>query len=78
MAQVYNPWESPPTEHTLPGDLASFEINGESDVEVTAEAEYGKPLQEALAVISQQSQLIARLMDMLEFPAASSNIDSLD
>lgn len=79
MAKVFNPWESPPSTNTLTGDLASFEINGndgpmeagDSETETEAETETETPepedmmMQQALQVISQQSELISKLMASL-------------
>ena len=79
MAKVFNPWESPPTTGTLTGDLASFEINGMDGPEdsgaaledSTSESESETPepedmmMQQALQVISQQAELISKLMKSL-------------
>lgn len=71
MAQVFNPWKDPPSSNTLTGDLASFEINdSESPDAEGAEpedmAEHGNPMMaEALKVIGQQAELIAKLMASL-------------
>lgn len=72
MAQVFNPWESPPTTGTLTGDLASFEINGEEgpgseqeDGMPEAEGGHQDAMAQALQVISQQADLIAKLMATL-------------
>ena len=76
MAQVFNPWASPPSTGTLTGDLASFEINdmpspegpntGEADSEAPEAPEpEDVMMQQALSVISQQADLIAKLMKTL-------------
>ena len=75
MAKVFNPWESPPSTNTLTGDLASFEINGNAgpmevgDSETETEPETPEPedmmMHQALQVISQQSELISKLMASL-------------
>ena len=82
MAQVFNPWASPPSSNTLTGDLASFEINGmegpemESDdsedesedageMPETEGSEHGDVMKQALQVISQQAELINKLMASL-------------
>ena len=69
MAQVFNPWKDPPGTGTLTGDLASFEIN---DMESPDEANHDMPasghadaMAQALQLISQQADLIARLMATL-------------
>jgi hypothetical protein len=68
MAQVFNPWADSPSTNTLTGDLASFEINGEEGPDM--ESEHEAPMHEdamaqALQVISQQAELIAKLMATL-------------
>jgi hypothetical protein len=73
MAQVFNPWKDPPGTGTLTGDLASFEINDEESPEAESmehESEmpgggHGDAMAQALAVISQQADLIAKLMKTL-------------
>jgi hypothetical protein len=69
MAQVFNPWKDPPGTGTLTGDFASIEIN---DMEGPDEAAHDMPASEhadamaqALQVISQQAELIAKLMATL-------------
>lgn len=78
MAEIFNPWATPPTEGTLSGDLASFEIN---DMEGPEESEHGEnkgPMAEALKVISEQSQLISKLMKMLGSGGALDTTDTTD
>ncbi len=64
----YSPWQSPPNTGTLEmGDLASFEIN---ETEDPSEAESGETdhkdaMKSALEAITQQSQVIDKLLDML-------------
>lgn len=74
MAKVFNPWESPPSTNTLTGDLASFEINdqegpqepGDSPQEDSTEMTgHGNAMAQALQVISQQADLISKLMATL-------------
>ena len=76
MAQVFNPWANPPSDSPLTGDLASFEINdqegpaepGDSPSEDTMESElpgHGAAMAQALQVISQQADLISKLMATL-------------
>lgn len=78
MAQVFNPWANPPTDSPLTGDLASFEINdqespaepgdspSESDSSMESEsAGHGDAMAQALQVISQQADLISKLMATL-------------
>ena len=72
MAQIFNPWKTPPTENTLTGDLASFEINGMDGPEdapgsedVPHESNDSDPMTAALKVIGQQADLIAKLMATL-------------
>jgi hypothetical protein len=80
MAQIFNPWVDPPSTNTLTGDLASFEINGmegpddsgEALEDSTSSSEHQEsasyesaPLAQALAVISQQAELINSLMKSL-------------
>ena len=69
MAQVFNPWANPPTDGTLSGDLASFEINDMDGPEDSAEQsdslEHGAMMTQALQVISQQAALIDKLMATL-------------
>jgi len=72
MAQVFNPWKTPPTDGTLTGDLASFEINGMDGPEDSTDPETpeheskdSNPMTEALKVIGQQAELIAKLMATL-------------
>lgn len=57
MAQVFNPWTDPPK---LTGDLASFEMSEGADD--AAEASHEDHMTKALQVISQQAELIAKLM----------------
>lgn len=80
MADVFNPWASPPNTGTLTGDLASFEINDMEDSEDAEEPEESSeenPIAAALKVITEQSQLIARLMKMLG-PNSGGALDTLD
>ena len=73
MAKVFNPWESPPSTNTLTGDLASFEINGndgpmevgDSETETETPEPEDMMMHQALQVISQQSELISKLMASL-------------
>jgi len=72
MAQVFNPWKTPPTEGTLTGDLASFEINDMDGPEDATDPETPEhestdsdPMTAALKVIGQQADLIAKLMATL-------------
>lgn len=72
MAQVFNPWASPPSTNTLTGDLASFEINDMPEPTDDSEAdaqedqlETSTVLQQAMQVISQQADLINKLMATL-------------
>lgn len=73
MAQVFNPWADSPSTNTLTGDLASFEINDmeEPGTESSDETETEMPehadamMAQALAVISQQAELINKLMKSL-------------
>lgn len=74
MAQVFNPWKDPPTTDTLTGNLASFEINGQEGPPEPGDAPtedstesimHGDTMTQALQVISQQADLIAKLMAML-------------
>jgi hypothetical protein len=73
MAQIFNPWVDPPSTNTLTGDLASFEINSmeEPGMESSDETETEAPepedamMQQALQVISQQAELINKLMKSL-------------
>jgi hypothetical protein len=73
MAQIFNPWADPPSTNTLTGDLASFEINDmeEPGTESSDETETEMPepedamMQQALQVISQQAELINKLMATL-------------
>jgi hypothetical protein len=73
MAQIFNPWADPPSTNTLTGDLASFEINDmeEPGTESSDETETEMPehadamMAQALAVISQQAELINKLMKSL-------------
>lgn len=70
MAKIFNPWESPPTTGALTGDLASFEINDSAGPDMETEAPEAPEvedtmMQQALAVISQQAELIAKLMKTL-------------
>ena len=71
MAQIFNPWQSPPTEETLPGNIATFALNGqETPEELEApepegEGEHQGAMAMALQTIQQQSQLISQLMEML-------------
>ena len=69
MAQVFNPWANPPTDGTLSGDLASFEINDldgpEDSAEQSDNPEHGAMMAQALQVISQQAALIDKLMATL-------------
>ena len=81
MAQLFNPWATPPESGALTGDLASFEINdmpspdgpstedsnseAEADSETVTEGAEDQMMQQALAVISQQADLIAKLMKTL-------------
>ena len=72
MAQVFNPWANPPTDGTLSGDLASFEINDMDGPEDSADSaeqsdspEHGAMMTQALQVISQQAALIDKLMATL-------------
>jgi hypothetical protein len=73
MAQIFNPWADPPSTNTLTGDLASFEINDmeEPGTESSDETETEMPehadamMQQALQVISQQAELINKLMKSL-------------
>jgi hypothetical protein len=73
MAQIFNPWADPPTTNALTGDLASFEINDmeEPGTESSDETETEMPepedamMQQALQVISQQAELINKLMKSL-------------
>jgi hypothetical protein len=73
MAQIFNPWADPPTTNALTGDLASFEINDmeEPGTESSDETETEMPehadamMAQALAVISQQAELINKLMKSL-------------
>ena len=71
MAQIFNPWEDPPSTGALTGDLASFEINGEEAPgealdHTSSESEPEDAMMaQALAVISQQAALISKLMASL-------------
>lgn len=75
MALPYNPWEHPKETGALPGDIATFALNGESDptedspedgAEDLAEGEAeGNPMADALEVIMQQSSTIQQLLAML-------------
>jgi hypothetical protein len=73
MAQIFNPWADPPTTNALTGDLASFEINDmeEPGTESSDETETEMPepedamMQQALKVISQQAELINKLIKSL-------------
>jgi hypothetical protein len=72
MAQIFNPWADPPSTNTLTGDLASFEINDmeEPGTESSDETETEMPepedaMAQALQVIIQQAELIAKLMATL-------------
>lgn len=78
MAQIFNPWQSPPTEETLPGNIATFVLNGQEtpeeleapeslaeEQEPEGEGEHQGAMAMALQTIQQQSQLISQLMEML-------------
>lgn len=66
MAKIYSPWENPPANDIV---LASKEFEApmpESDAgEGAHEAPHGDMMQQALATIQQQSQLIRDLMQQL-------------
>ena len=67
MALPYNPWEHPTETGALPGDIATFALNGESEPsEDSLECETeGNPMTDALEVIMQQSSTIQQLLAML-------------
>lgn len=71
MAQLYNPWQSPPETGTLSGDLASFEINNAAEPQETEEDSIEdmteqSQMQQALQVIDRQSQIINQLLSTLK------------
>ena len=75
MAQLYNPWQSPPSTGTLSGDLATFEINDtsesvetltESEDDAMEDANEQSSMQQALQVIDQQAQIIKQLLSSLK------------
>lgn len=71
MALPYNPWEHPTETGALPGDIATFALNGESAPEEdspedeTEDLAEGNPMADALEVIMQQSSTIQQLLAML-------------
>ena len=71
MALPYNPWEHPTETGALPGDIATFALNGKSEpAEDSPEDEMedlaeGNPMADALEVIMQQSSTIQQLLAML-------------
>lgn len=71
MALPYNPWEHPTETGALPGDIATFALNGESELtedsseDETEDIAEGNPMADALEVIMQQSSTIQQLLAML-------------
>ena len=67
MAQIYNPWMTPPETGTLTGEFASPALNGMEDTEggEAPEAE-NNAMAQALAVIQQQSSIISQLLATLK------------
>lgn len=60
MAEIYNPWQQPPTDNDI-----SFAASELSEGDESEEHEQGEMLAEALSVIDSQSRTIQKLMALL-------------
>lgn len=66
MAQIYNPWEQPPSDSTLSMPLASKEFESPAPAAMSTAGEgHMEMMAEALEIIDMQAQLIKQLTAQL-------------
>ena len=72
MAEIYNPWQQPTTDNDISFVAPEFSESAEHESADAPESAEQELLEEALAVIDQQSRTIQKLMTLLtgEAPGA--------